>query len=623
MKMVACILGSIAILAGSALPASARDSPAYTTSIDSRMTLNVDLTATSKSTVRQKILRESAVRLLGQQNLSFAESTSSIEIVEAFTEKPDGRRLMLDGASILTRDSAAGLNAVYLRDAKVTTLIFPDVEVGDTLVYVSRTNRHDKRIPGHFFLPIVLSQSVPYSAYHLTVDAPKSVELRVHVTGNGLTHDLSEAGEIRRHVFNYEPTAWSLEEPGAVSPWDRDPQLVITTFKSMAELGAGYWSSMQGKDIVSPEIQTLADEITKGIDSRRAQTEAIDHWVKKNIRYVMVYLGSGGMTPNPAPTVLKNKYGDCKDHVALMGALLKAKGIASEQVLISMGNMYRLPELPVPLFNHVMLYLAEFGFYTDPTASSAAFGILPAASYDKPVLHISDAGGRPARTPPMHPEDHVTTSRTTVTVGADGSIRGETRQVSTGVFASGARQIAARIETQGREKFAENQLRTLGRPGTGIFEPAMPSDFSEPFSLRGSFVLNERLQLPLNGVRDMPIGMPVHQRPGFWPFGQRIANRKTDFWCFAAKQVEEIEVTFSEGLAVPRKLKGSAIDTKYFSYRSSYDVEGRTLKIRREFTSKVAGQVCPKEIETEISEALKQVARSLGTRMSFSDAPAG
>ena len=151
--------------------------------------------------------------------------------------------------------------------------------------------------------------------------------------------------------------------------WDRDPQLVITSFKDEVELGASYWSSMKDKDVVTPEIQALADEITKGIGDKRAQAEAIDRWVKKNIRYVMVFLGSGGVTPNPAPTVLKNKYGDCKDHVALMGALLKAKGIASEQALINLGSIYGLPDLPLPNFNHVMLYLPELGLYTDPTSS--------------------------------------------------------------------------------------------------------------------------------------------------------------------------------------------------------------------------------------------------------------
>ena len=95
--------------------------------------------------------------------------------------------------------------------------------------------------------------------------------------------EVTEDGESRRHLFTYRPPGWAPEEPGAVSIWDRAPQLVITTFKDMTEVGASYWSSMKDGDVVAPEIQTLADEITKGIEDKRAQAAAIDLWVKKNI----------------------------------------------------------------------------------------------------------------------------------------------------------------------------------------------------------------------------------------------------------------------------------------------------------------------------------------------------
>lgn len=603
-----------------------RNSPPYLRSVESRMTIRPDLTAVTDATVRLKILRDSAIRTLGQQTLSYVESTNRLEVIEAYTEKSNGTKIAVDEAQILTRDATAGLNAVYQRDAKVKTLIFPDLEVGDTIVYAFRTNTIDKRYPGHFIYSILLAQSVPYASYRLTVDEPKSIGLRVHVRGDGLTHetaDAGDAGEMRRHLFSYRPAKWTAEEPGAVSALDRDPRLVMTTFKDAVELGASYWSSMKDKDIVTPEIQALADEITKGIDDKRAQAEAIDRWIKKNIRYVLVFLGSAGVTPNPAPAVLKNKYGDCKDHVALMGALLKAKGIASEQTLINLGTIYGLPDLPYPGFNHVMLYLPEFGLYTDPTASHASFGVLPESSYDKPVLHISAAGGRPGRMPPMKPEDHVAIAKTTASVGANGVIKGTTRETATGFFATVARGAGIQIQAQGREKAAETVLRALGHPGRGVFEPVMPFDYSEPFVVSGAFSLNEKLQTPLDGVRSIPFGMPVLGRLGARLLGRRVPGRTTDFVCYAGKQAEEIELIFDEGLPLPKPIKGIAIDNKHFSYWSSYALAGRTLTIRRELTSKVAGQVCAKEVEAEISEPLQRVARSMRAQMSFSAAAPG
>ena len=108
-----------------------RNSPAYTASVDTKLIVRPDLTAVATNTVRYKILRESAIRTLGQQTLSYVESLSLLEVIEAYTEKRDGRKIAVDQGHILTRDAATGLNAVYQRDAKVKTLIFPDVEVGE------------------------------------------------------------------------------------------------------------------------------------------------------------------------------------------------------------------------------------------------------------------------------------------------------------------------------------------------------------------------------------------------------------------------------------------------------------------------------------------------------------
>jgi transglutaminase-like putative cysteine protease len=593
------------------------NTPAYSVSADVHIAIRPDLTASIKWTRQYRILRESAIATLGQQTLSYVESLNPIEIVEAYTQKADGRKIMVEQDRILTRDAATGLNAVYQKDARVKTLIFPDIEVGDTLVYVWNTNWIDKRFPGHFSFRSFFSRSTPYGPSRVRVEAPKSLALRVDVKGDGLAYEVADQDEGRTYVLSYRPNGWAPEEPGAVSTVDRAPQFVISTFNDLTELGASYWSSMKDRDVIDPEIQTLADEITKGIEDKRKQAAAIDHWVKKNIRYVLVFLGSGGITPNPPTTVLKNKYGDCKDHVALMGALLKAKGIASEQALINIGTVYRLPELPTPSFNHVILYLPGFDLYTDPTIARASFAVLSESAYDKPVLHISNAGVRAGRTPAMKPADHVTIARTTARIGTDGTVKGTTRQTATGVFANWARGTASQIQTQGREKFAEAVLRNLSTPGTGIFESADPFDFSEPYVIQGEFSLVEKVQTPLRGIRNIPVGMPSQGRPSVWLLGQRVVARKSDFFCYAGKQIEEIALTFAAGLPLPQAIRGSTIDNRIFSYRASYTIEGRTLMIRREFTSKVTGQVCAKEMESEMAEPLQQVSRSLRAQMSF------
>ncbi len=111
----------------------------------------------------------------------------------------------------------------------------------------------------------------------------------------------------------------------------------------------------------------------------------------------------------------------------LMTALLAAKGIASDQVLVNLGNVYTLPETVArSYFNHVIVYLPEFGMYDDPTAAYASFGVLSRQTYDKPVLHASAQGAHLSHIPAMRAVEHTTVNRTRIAIAADGTVTGET-----------------------------------------------------------------------------------------------------------------------------------------------------------------------------------------------------
>ena len=76
-------------------------------------------------------------------------------------------------------------------------------------------------------------------------------------------------------------------------------------------------------------------------------------------------------------------------------------------------------------------------------------------------------------------------------------------------------------------------------------------------------------------------------------------------------------MTFAEGLALPSAIRGSSIDHKYFTFQSHYAIDGQTLSVRREFISHVAGQLCAKEIEGELTEPMECILRSLRAPMTF------
>jgi transglutaminase-like putative cysteine protease len=607
-----------AALPDAAAPAQG-DNTSWSIAYDIDFAMAADRTAVRTQTTRVTVLSEGGVQGVGQQTLGVIEGMQTLEILDAYTQKKDGRKIAVDPATIITRDAASGLNAMYIRDVKLRTVIFPDLAVGDTTVLTSKLTVRSGLFPDNFMYHILFSRSVAVADSTVRVAAPVDMPLKVGVYGPGLDHQVTNEANTTRHTILYHSQPRIAAELGATSPFDRDPRVLISTFQSYEDQAQSYWQMAAPQARVTPEIQTLAETITKGLDDRRAQAVAIDRWVKTNIRYVSVSLGSSRVVPNAAESVLKNKYGDCKDHATLMSALLAAKGIASEHVLISAGASYTLPEPPtMGYINHVILYLPEFGIYDDPTVSTAAFGVLAAGTYDKPVVHASEKGAYRARTPAVASDHHSSISRTHMTVATDGTVTGETEQTATGIFAITARTLAAGFQNAGLESSAEKVLRGYNTPGKGRFEIGPVSALDQSYVIKGRFTLSEPLKLTSGMPVVIPYGLPVSRRPGNLLFGTRHAGRTQPFSCYAGRQVEEIAVDFADGVPLPKQIKGGrTVKADVFSYVSDFRLEGRTLKISREFVSRVPGQVCAPELENAVAGPLKEVAMSLSFRMNF------
>ena len=567
-----------------------------------RIVVRADRTATEVSTKRFKILAPGAIQPLSQQRVAFIEGMQKLEIIEAYTEKADGRKVPVAPASIITRDASSGGEASFTRDQKERIIIFPDVEVGDTLVMTNRAEELRSVFPGQFFDTDIFPRSVPVASARIVIEAPIALELQVKTTGAGLTDQVEDVGAIRRHTITLAPRAYVPEEPGAVSPLDREPMLLVSTFKSYQELGLAYRAEALPKAFVTPEITALANEITKGIDDRKAQAAAIDAWMKKNIRYVALYMASGRVVPNDAMTVLRNKLGDCKDKATLMSALLAAKGIASEEVLINLGNAYTLPEPATMAFlNHAILYLPEFDLYADPTVTPSAFGVLAPEAYDKPVVRVSAAGATLARTPAMKPQEHTYYVRTRVDVGADGAVSGRSEESGTGVFGVALRSFGAAVQNLGSEAAAQRQLQSLNTPGTGRYDivntgaqgPGGDQKRLQPAGSAETAGLGTRLH-PLRHAPSGPAwrllaGRPVERPQARLPLLRRLA---------AGGHGGDIRARAAHAHAVGNPASSR---TAVFTIAQAFSIEGRTLKIRREFISHVSSQTCSPNSKQRIS----------------------
>src|ERR1700730_6726376 len=381
---IALLLGSVAI-AGPAHPVTA---PVVVHKLAIDIEVHPDGPSTTTVHREQSPTSGAAAAQIGQYAINFNPSLERVEIVEAYTQKRDGSHVPLDLGAVRSQLLPGVPNVPGYRDVQQKVLVFPDLGTDDTEMLSYRKHNDTTLFPGQFLWEINFPRTVAWEDVAVSITAPASYPL--HTESFGVAFERSEQDGMVRYDRHHRATDVISEDMGVLSVWDRLPRIFVSSFPDYRALADAYAQLAERKAEVTPAIQQRADAITDGIFDRRAQAQAIYAWVSGHIRYVALYLAAGGVVPHAADDVMKAGYGDCKDHTVLFEALLKAKGIESDAVLVNLDAAYTLSGPPtLAQLNHVISYLPEFDLYADTTAGVAAFGTLPFQEYGKPAVLVA------------------------------------------------------------------------------------------------------------------------------------------------------------------------------------------------------------------------------------------
>ena len=580
--------------------------PVITKTMTVDLVVQPDGSYTTTFHVERLATNESAARTIAQHPVEYSESMETAEILQAFTRKADGKILEVDRTQIFPQAPPGSPRVPMFNDRKQKVVVFPDVTAQDTVVWtVSRS--HKPPFAGQFFVGDVFQRGLAFEDVRENITLPKA--MAAHIEAHGVEHQVEESGESITHKFLYRNPRPPVAEPAALSPWDTDPHYIISTFADYGAVAAAYRQMAAGKAAVTSRIRALADEITAGTSDRREQAQRIYDWVSTHIRYVAVFLGNGGYEPHDAANILENGYGDCKDHVVLLEALLKAEGIASVPALINSGNRYQAPETATPaLFNHVLSYLPEFDLYVDSTAGVAPFGTLPAAEYGKPVARAAETGASLTLLPLVVTEENETTLHTTAQLMPDGTVSGQSTTTASGPFGISLRLAAAGSEAKGREQIAATQLRNLGWSGKGSFQFDPPRDrLTDGYIVSGSFELEARPELLEGKAFAPPQGLRQLVRPGEFLLGSWTLSKTEPTPCFSGHQVEELSLTLPPGRDAELLPRGKTVENAYLRYQSDWNRDGQVVTVRREIIVRLPVAVCRDEIRVKIAEAIAQI----------------
>ena len=205
-----------------------------------------------------------------------------------------------------------------------------------------------------------------------------------------------------------------------VNVFPSGPTASDRTFQNWAQMGNWYVGLTRGRRDATPEIKRKVETLTASAHSPLAKMQAIAQFMQRDVRYVEISLGIGGYQPHSAADVFQHRYGDCKDKVTLMSAMLKEAGIESYYVIINSERGSVAADTPAQLgaFDHVILAIkipdevndaslietvkdAKLGriLFFDPTVTFVPFGQIGGYLQDSYGLLVTPDGGELVNVP--------------------------------------------------------------------------------------------------------------------------------------------------------------------------------------------------------------------------------
>ena len=255
---------------------------------------------------------------------------------------------------------------------------------------------------------------------------------------------------------------WALENVPGIEPEGFMPALqgivgrAALSISPTADRLADHWSDVgswygevtKGRRASSPEIKQRVTELTATSPAILTKMQVLTEFVQQNIRYFAIELGIGAYQPQPAAEVLSRGYGDCKDKVTLLSAMLQEIGVESYYVLVNSARGVITDTSPPEFgFNHVILAIRlpdgvedeSFGALVrhpklgrllifDPTNPFVPLGSLSGSLQDGYGLLVAPDAGELIQLPRLAGRANAINRSATMSLDDDGTLRGEVHE---------------------------------------------------------------------------------------------------------------------------------------------------------------------------------------------------
>jgi len=166
-----------------------------------------DGTEVASYSLATKVLKPEALESLKNARLSYSASAQKLEVGEAYTRKADGRRIKVPPANFQVRTAGgkSGAAAVF-SDWNETTVVFPDLAVGDAVVLSYKIITKIPLFPGKVSNFGSFARQTAYDDVRIVFDIPASLAVRHQARHMKLSDTLRG----KRRVLEF---SWQNKQP--------------------------------------------------------------------------------------------------------------------------------------------------------------------------------------------------------------------------------------------------------------------------------------------------------------------------------------------------------------------------------------------------------------------------
>lgn len=364
----------------------------------------------------------------------------------------------------------------------------------------------------------------------------------------------------------------------------------------------------------TPELTATVQRLSSNAESEIEKIRAIGHYAQ-SIQYISIQTGigrGGGYKPHTAGEIFAKSYGDCKDKVTLMRAMLKVAGIASYPVAIYSGDPFYVRESwPSPQqFNHAIIAISVSDttpraasvehpalgrlLFFDPTDPDTSVGDLPQQLQGSFALIAAGEKGGLVRIPTIPPDTDELQRQTDLVLSPDGTIEATMEENSIGQAAAAMR---AEFRLGSPSDFVKRIERWISRtvPGASITKvDPIQKPGEDAFTLRAEFEGRRYAQIMNNRLMVFKPAI-VGRRTGF-SFNE--TSRKYPIVIGSDQATDTFRIKLPEGFKVDELPDAAKMETSFGSYSFNFEVANGMLVFTRKISMR--STVIPSDQYSEV-----------------------